>query len=206
MDRCRETCCRGVTNLGGYESYSETMGGILEVAGIPGFLGNADRVYAEADRETTTWAEFCATWWSEFLDQSVGSDLLFGLATRKRLLLHIWGGRTDHSGRTKFGVALGKMRDRVVDAFHILRDDPDPHSKGQRYHLELRRVRSVAEGLGRPDFSSMHDTTSHVHETGHEAAPNTKAQNSGGRNPPQPSARPRDPWDSLLDEEEHGHS
>lgn len=92
--------------LGSYESWAEVMGGILQVSGIPGFLGNLERVYAEADNETPSWEEFCQAWWDEYQEMPVGTDLLYGLATRQRLLTDIWGGRTDHSGRTRFGIAL----------------------------------------------------------------------------------------------------
>ena len=39
----------GQQSLGSYESWAEVVGGIQEVAGIPGFLGNLDKVYGEAD-------------------------------------------------------------------------------------------------------------------------------------------------------------
>jgi bifunctional DNA primase/polymerase-like protein len=47
-----------LTPLGSYESWSITVGGILEYAGVAGFLQNAEGLYAEADVESTQWENF----------------------------------------------------------------------------------------------------------------------------------------------------
>jgi hypothetical protein len=44
--------------LGSFENWTITVGGILEYAGINGFLRNADDMYAEADEESTQWEAF----------------------------------------------------------------------------------------------------------------------------------------------------
>ena len=186
--------------LGTYESYAEVVGGILQVAGIPGFLGNTDRVYAEADRETSEWVEFCAAWWGEFSETSLGADQLFGLATRQQLLLEVYGGRNDRSGRTRFGLALSKMRDRVVGEFRIRSADPDSHTKTARYRLEVRELRDVAGRLGPHDSSSAIGPSNDD-----EAEPSSidlLTENSGGQKVPQPPAtsrnKPGDIWEEEL--------
>jgi hypothetical protein len=47
--------------LGSYEVWSTTVGGILEFAGVKGFLGNAESVYQEADNEAGQWEGFLQT-------------------------------------------------------------------------------------------------------------------------------------------------
>ena len=47
-----------LTPLGSYETWSTTVGGILEHAGVQGFLENAETLYAEADAESTQWENF----------------------------------------------------------------------------------------------------------------------------------------------------
>jgi hypothetical protein len=47
-----------VRPLGSYESFCETVGGILEVVGIDGFLGNADAMFDQADAEAAQWEAF----------------------------------------------------------------------------------------------------------------------------------------------------
>jgi hypothetical protein len=44
--------------IGSFESWSSTIGGILGFAGVPGFLGNLDALYAGADDETAEWETF----------------------------------------------------------------------------------------------------------------------------------------------------
>ena len=46
---------KGTQNLGGFENWSSTMGGICEVAGLPSFLANLDEFYEDADSETERW-------------------------------------------------------------------------------------------------------------------------------------------------------
>jgi putative DNA primase/helicase len=144
----------GDTSLGGYESWAEVMGGVLQLCGIPGFLGNMDQLYAQADRESIAWAEFCLAWWEEFQDRPVSTEQLLGIATRERLLLDIWVGRVDHSGRIRFGRALSKMRGRVLGDFRIEQAGTDSHNKTPRYSLaDLRGVRGVAGSVGHQNFS-----------------------------------------------------
>jgi hypothetical protein len=47
--------------LGSYEAWSTTVGGILEYAGIGGFMGNAEEFYEEADTESVEWESFLLT-------------------------------------------------------------------------------------------------------------------------------------------------
>src|SRR4029434_2922310 len=54
--------------LGMFEDWSQVMGGILSVAGIPGFLANLHEFYDESDTEGTAWRAFAAAWWVKFGD------------------------------------------------------------------------------------------------------------------------------------------
>jgi putative DNA primase/helicase len=66
--------------LGSFESWSETMGGILDVAGVPGFLANAEELYELSDAEGTLWRSFVAAWWDRFGTAEVGTADLFPIA------------------------------------------------------------------------------------------------------------------------------
>ena len=55
----------GTQTLGMYEAWAKTMGGVLQVAGIRGFLGNLQDFYAEADTETQVLREFYGAWWEK---------------------------------------------------------------------------------------------------------------------------------------------
>ena len=123
--------------LGSYESYAEVRGGILDVAGIPGFLANRDRVYNEAEQEVSGSAEFCQVWWTEYQDSPIATNQLFSLASGHQLLTEIWGGKDQHAARTTFGRAVARMRDRVIGPYQIRRSSDDSHNRVARYHLEL---------------------------------------------------------------------
>jgi hypothetical protein len=44
--------------LGGFEEWTRVIGGVLENAGIPGFLGNRTELYEHADQESSQWESF----------------------------------------------------------------------------------------------------------------------------------------------------
>ena len=58
--------------IGSFEGWAQVMGGILQVAGVPGFLGNLKEMYERADAEGAVWRVFVALWWDRFGTQQVG--------------------------------------------------------------------------------------------------------------------------------------
>jgi hypothetical protein len=92
--------------LGSYEAWAKTVGGILDVAGIFGFLGNLEAFSGKADEETSSWKLFAAAWWDEHHDAHVTMDELFKLA--ETMLPDVLGGGQEKSQRIKLGKALGK--------------------------------------------------------------------------------------------------
>jgi len=141
----------GQETLGSYEEYAEIMGGIFMAVGIPCFLANRDRVYTAVDQEVVEVAEFCQAWWNEFQSRMVGVDLLFNLAVRQRLLNQILGGREEQAARTRLGIRLTSMRDRVVGEFRVHVCPPNTHTKTQNYQLESMKqlvIPSVAGAAG----------------------------------------------------------
>ncbi len=57
--------------IGSFEDWAQVMGGILDVAGVPGFLGNLKDMYERADAEGGVWRGFIALWWDRFGTQPV---------------------------------------------------------------------------------------------------------------------------------------
>ena len=56
----------GGKRLGAFETYVSTIGGILEAAGIPGFMLNRHRLAESTGDEGGTLKEFVQAWWNEF--------------------------------------------------------------------------------------------------------------------------------------------
>lgn len=104
--------------LGSFEDWSAVVGGILEVAGINGFLGNVADVYRAADTESDTLARLVAAWWHTFGDRPVGIADLWPIASVAASGMDLGNG-PEHSQRTRFGCYLRRRRDQVVGSWRI---------------------------------------------------------------------------------------
>jgi len=97
--------------LGMFEAWSGVMGGILQVAGVRGFLTNLDEFYQETDTEGATWRGFVLGWWDTFGPKEVGVAELWSVAGTVEPPLELGDGG-EKSQRTRLGRQLGFMRDR----------------------------------------------------------------------------------------------
>jgi hypothetical protein len=124
----------GNQTLGSFESWAEVIGGILDVAEVPGLLANAPAFRSTHADKVSEWRAFVASWWQHFHDESVGVRELFDLVTREKLLDDEIGDKGERSQRTRLGKALGKAADRVFDEFRLERAGGD-HGNIQHYRL-----------------------------------------------------------------------
>jgi hypothetical protein len=125
---------RGTQMLGMFESWAETMGGILEVAGVPGLLSNSREFRAKHADKVSEWRAFVTCWWQEYREQSVGVEEVFRLVTQQALLDSVLGDKGEKSQRTRLGLALGKAADRVFGDYCLERAGED-HKARQQYRL-----------------------------------------------------------------------
>ncbi len=107
----------GSRTLGSFESWARTMGGVLEVAGIPGFLGNVDEVYEEADAESARWRALLDAWWHEYGPNPVKAAQLLGLAQATDGF--VFKKNTEEAMRQEFGLMLRGQKDRVYGPMQI---------------------------------------------------------------------------------------
>jgi hypothetical protein len=61
----------GVKLLGGFESWCNVIGGILDYAGIPGFMLNQQTMYAEVDTDTPEIEAFFTKWYELYGDSPI---------------------------------------------------------------------------------------------------------------------------------------
>jgi len=54
--------------LGGFEPFTDTLGGILTYAAVDKFLDNMDILYENLDAESDEWEQFWAAWYEKFKD------------------------------------------------------------------------------------------------------------------------------------------
>ncbi len=99
--------------LGSFENWSSVIGGILDNAGIPGFLENLNDMYKESDEVTQAWSEFIVAWWDEFGDEPKRVCDLNQLCEDKELLPALRGDKNERSKQIRLGKALGRYQDRV---------------------------------------------------------------------------------------------
>ena len=67
------------------------MGGVLEVAEIPGFLGNLNELYAAADSDGQMWREFTGAWWEAYREEPKRVSELNQFCEDRDLMLSVRG-------------------------------------------------------------------------------------------------------------------
>ena len=131
----------GTEVMGSFEAWASTIGGILQVLGIPGLLTNRQEVYAQAQVEGEAWRTLLEVWWLTYAGQRIGVDQLMGLATDHKLLTDIRAGRSERGARTALGMELARLRDRVMGFYRIRSAGVSGDSGAALYRLE-----KLAEG------------------------------------------------------------
>ena len=140
---------RGARSLGSFEVWSQTLGGILQVAGVAGFLDNLDEVIAASDSEGRAWRSFIQIWWDRFGSVEVSVSDLIGFAQSAEASLPI-NAKNEHGLKVSLGAAFTKLRDRafrVGDRLVHLRQGKVLHNS-QRWRLEPAEAAPVRGGLG----------------------------------------------------------
>lgn len=103
--------------LGSFENWSKVAGGILQTAGIEGFLSNLNEFYEEADSEGAVLRNFVEQWWAKFGTDKVSVSELFSLTSEYDSFDLGKGG--ERSQRITFGKLLGRQRDRIIGDYAI---------------------------------------------------------------------------------------
>ncbi len=109
----------GKKKLGSYEEWSKVIGGVLSVAGIPGFLGNLEALYDSSDPDRDMWRELVAAWWEEWRETPVKVSDLNEFCERTELLNGLRGDGTPRSQQTKLGTAIRRIVDRVFLNYRV---------------------------------------------------------------------------------------
>lgn len=104
--------------LGMFESWSRVMGGIMECAGISGFLGNILDFYEKADTEGEILRQFVFAWWQRYGASEVAVSELWELVSKADITLPIGDGN-ERSQRTRLGILLSRNRDRQFNGLRI---------------------------------------------------------------------------------------
>lgn len=96
----------GRASLPTYESWARIVGGILEHAGIVGFLGNREAFLERADPTSAEWIAFFSSWINEAQGASFSVTELLKLADKYEILQRESDGASERARVTRFGAAL----------------------------------------------------------------------------------------------------
>ena len=98
---------KGAQTLGGFESWSGVIGGILDVAGVAGFLENREAHDESCDSESATFAAFIQQWWAKHGAQPVRAADVLELADELDL-----GDKSEQSRKIRLGKELHAHREQ----------------------------------------------------------------------------------------------
>jgi len=125
--------------LGSFEDFVAVLGGILDVAGIEGFLANAAELRRQADSETSEWRAFVGAWWERWHDAFVGvsdlSELLWKDGQRSDLLTSVVRSETQRGAVTQLGMRLARKRDCIIAGLRVTIGDKTDHKDRLVYRL-----------------------------------------------------------------------
>jgi hypothetical protein len=129
----------GAQTLGMFEQWAHTLGGILDVAGVRGFLTNLQDIYKEMDEETSMWRDFVREWWQRFGENAKTSGDLYVMALEKDLLAPVLGDGNERSQKIRLGKALSQQAGRYFLDYRIVETVGDKHNRTKGYRLERHR-------------------------------------------------------------------
>ncbi len=121
--------------IGSFESWATVMAGVLEMAGIKGFLENYKDVYEAASAEIGEWLDYVEAWYEAHGGKPVLVKELCNLARQRELLSDVLGDGIDASQRTRLGNALSRHKGRVFNGYQIHQDVRSKH--GTPYRLKV---------------------------------------------------------------------
>jgi hypothetical protein len=128
-------CPAGSKTLGSYESWSAVMGGILQTAGIAGFMENAEAFYGLSDGESDAWPPFVLTWWRAHADNVVTAKTLNLICEPEGLMAATRGDKSELSQTQRLGRALQTNHERIIEGLKV-NACKNSHTKNWEYHLE----------------------------------------------------------------------
>lgn len=111
----------GREELASFEEWSAVIGGILEAAGIPGFLEHFEEFYEEADSDSQEWNQLAVAWRSKYGDDWISASEVLDLAISADILAVTIGDGSPRSQLIRLGKALSASRDKFFGDWQLVR-------------------------------------------------------------------------------------
>jgi DNA primase catalytic core len=136
---------RGNSVLGMFEAWAHVMGGILDIAEVPGFLGNLQDFYANADTEGECWRVFVLAWWKTHSDNEVKASELYCIAIEAGMQL---GDKSEQSQKVRLGQKIAEARDRV---FRVEKENFRIEKAGEKQRATVWKVVRLSESVSQSE-------------------------------------------------------
>ncbi|GGM02503.1 DNA-primase RepB domain-containing protein [Deinococcus aerophilus] len=148
----------GSARLGSFEKWTATIGGILDVAGVPGFLTGREELYETANAAPQEWVALLAALHNVHGSQSIGAKDVLAAMRALDLCSDYWEGRQNTSALKRVGRAVTQQRDRVFGGYR-LRLAGKTATGNAAYRIEpsqqkQRKTPETSKTPGRPPESS----------------------------------------------------
>ncbi|MBU6430059.1 MAG: hypothetical protein KGR26_13675, partial [Cyanobacteria bacterium REEB65] len=124
--------------IGSYFDWCAKIGGVLEAAGIAGFLKNLDASYDRMDRESAEWRALVAAWWERHGGTEVSAGELWELADRMNLVSTTLGSGNEKSQKIRLAKALLSKEGSVYGGYRVARNR-DRHREVNLFFLDKHR-------------------------------------------------------------------
>ena len=132
--------------LGGFTEWSNIIGGILEVAGIEGFLSNLDQMYEKADEEGSQWEAFLLILKDHFQQEWFATTHICDMLIDNSHLVESlpdelgspfqYDGGIDHRFKQKLGMELKKrVNTRYGSSQAYIEYQKDNHTHTAKWHV-----------------------------------------------------------------------
>ena len=167
-----------VPQLGGFEEWATTVGGILAHAGIEGFLGNADQFYRRVDEGAVEMELFLSTWHQIFQEHPITSGEVVEQYIHKNALCEVMptviteviAGRDVHpqNAANRIGKVLRKHTGIIFGDYRLERkgliDSQGRQVASEEAHMSLNRFQRIVHGEVQ-EWSGRCNTTNPVCKT-----------------------------------------
>jgi len=151
-----------VPTFGGFQEWTNVVGGILAHAGVSGFLGNLDRLYEEVDEGAPQFERFLRIWREAYGSTAmrvaqIAEDIRLSTSPLRGALPDTLAEFVDEKSKGKLAHRLGILLRRKVDVRHGS-DTIRVERAGNDDHLQVGMWRVVSDDHGPEATPAPHQT------------------------------------------------
>ncbi len=184
---------QNVPKLGSFEEWTEIIGGILQYAGVEGFLGNLEELYDKADEGNAEWEVFLEAWWTHKGDDKISVKDLAKLIEKENSLKDALPGDLSESldkGEGSFTRRLGTAISKRVGT-HYGDDGLHISEAGEFRRAKLWRIQDSTQSVSCVSFVSLYTPYAGKNDCNKDiqAGANTGDSASGGSEKDSPDSQ-----------------